>query len=93
MIHAWEDEWIYREDEVKSFIKDVINEAFIIENYLMAREDGLLEIDRSKFNKCAIPACYEIVGDTQPEVVLRSKKSKDKYKVADCGRLILKKIE
>ena len=92
LIHIWENDWIERNDAVKTFIKNAIEGSLNIDLYLKERNDGFLEVDRSKFNKCSIPSCYEIVDETEPEIVIRSKNIKDKYKVPDCGKLILKKI-
>ena len=91
LIHIWEDEWNHDNSNIKSFIKSTIDGTSCISSYLHLRDDGqLYEVDRSKFNKCAIPKQYEIVGETDPEIILRAKTEKDKYKVADCGKLILK---
>lgn len=92
LIHVWENDWLENIDSVKAFIKDAIEGTLSIDSHLKERDDGLFEVDRSKFNRCVIPSCYEIVGETEPEIVIRSKNIKDKYKVPDCGKLILKKI-
>ena len=92
LIHIWEDEWIYQNRMVKDFIVDAINGALNIEQYLSKRDDGLFEVDRSKFNKCMIPDYFEIVGEIQPEIIQRSKISKEKYMVPDCGKLILRRL-
>lgn len=92
LVHIWEDEWIYQNEHVKTFVQKIIDGTMLIEGYLIQREDGLFEIDRSKFNKCCISSAYEVVDETKPQVILRSKASKDKYRVADCGKLILKKL-
>ena len=63
LIHIWEDEWIYKNEMIKDFIVDAINGTLNIEQYLSKRDDGLFEVDRSKFNKCMIPDYFEIVDE------------------------------
>ena len=91
LIHIWEDEWICDNQKVKDFIVHVIDGSLEIEDYLVKRDDGLFEVDRSKFNSTSIPKSYSIVGETNPSIVLRSKISKDKSRVPDCGKLVLKR--
>lgn len=91
LIHVWEDEWNTSNDQIKQFIANVIDGTLLIESYLKQCEDGTFEVDRSKFNKCSIPSTYKIIGETPPEIILRCKASKDKYRVADCGKLILRR--
>ena len=71
----------------------MVNGTLKIEDYLVKCHNGLFEVDRSKFCKCAIPSRYEIVAESPPMLVLRSKALKDKFTVADCGKLFLKVIE
>ena len=92
LIHVWENDWNERQDLVKQFLKNAINGTIDFNEYLIHRDDGLYEVDRSKFNKCAIPEQYEIVEETQPEIILRAKSLKDKYRVSNCGKLILKQV-
>lgn len=90
LIHIWENDWLRNKDTVKSFITHMINDTFSIDDFLICRNDGLYEIDRSKINKCAIPSTYEIVGESEPQIVMREKNNKEKFEVPDCGKLILK---
>lgn len=93
LIHIWEDDWYCRKDNVKTFIRNYIeNSSLLFEKYLKIREDGLIEIDRAKFNKCCIDKnIYEIIEETNPKLCLRSKNKKDFLQVPDCGKIILKK--
>ena len=38
-----------------------------------------------------IPKGYKLINETLPNIVLRDKRDKNKYKVADCGKLIYRK--
>lgn len=91
LIHVWEDDWVERNDETKKFLKDMILGIVQFSKFAKLRDDMLYEVDRSKFNKCAVPDSYEIVNESAPEITIKSRSKKDKYKVADCGKLILKK--
>jgi len=44
-----------------------------------------VHVDRAKFNKCFTVEGYQLVGETEPSIILRAKKAKEKYKVPDCG--------
>ena len=89
LIHIWEDEWYHERESVLSFIKDVINENISYEGY----GNEILELDRSKYCKLMIPKGYKLINETLPNIVLRDKRDKNKYKVADCGKLIYRKID
>ena len=88
LIHVWEDEWYYNRESVLNFIKDVINGNISYEGY----GNEILELDRSKYCKLMIPKGYELINETLPNIVLRDKRDKNKYKVADCGKLIYRKV-
>ena len=91
LIHIWEDEWLAQKDKIKQFIFEMINGIFEFEKHFVER-DGLCEIDRSKLNKCCIDEnTYEIIEEQSPKCILRSKHEKDKYKVYDCGIIVLKR--
>ena len=90
LLHIWEDEWHYRKEETKNFILNAINGTLDIKQYLIDENEEYYSVDRSKFNRCMIPDDYEIINETEPEIVLRAKTEKDKYKVPNCGKLILK---
>lgn len=93
LIHIWEDEWVNDNERIKLFIKCMIDGTIDFKDHLLQREDGLFEVDRSKFNRCCIPDGYEIVEDTCPQLVKRSKSKKDQYTVPNCGKILLKKIQ
>ena len=90
LIHIWEDEWYGKKEDIKKFILDMINDSIDFKNNLIHENEECFYVDRSKFNRCTIPDSYEIIGETTPEIVLRAKTEKDKYRVPDCGKLILK---
>ena len=90
LVHIWEDEWSNKKDDIKQFILGVLNGTILFSSFVKHESDGILLVDRSKFSKCAIPDSYEVIGETQPEIVLRAKADKQKYKVPDCGKLLLR---
>lgn len=63
-MHVWENEWVEKNDEVKAFIKNAIEGKLDVDSHAIKRDDGLFEIDRSKFNRCAIPSSYVVVSET-----------------------------
>ena len=90
LIHIWEDEWNNEKDDIKQLILGVLNGTVAFSSFVKHESNGILSVDRSKFNKCAIPDSYEVIGETQPEIILRAKTDKQKYKVPDCGKLLLR---
>ncbi len=87
LIHIWEDEWVYNHEKTLQFIANIINNKIMFDT-----TTDTLVLDRSKFNKCWKVDGYELVEETEPDVILRAKATKDKYKVPDCGKLILRKV-
>lgn len=87
LVHIWEDEWINANAEVKAQIL-----RYVAGEELPKADGQLVHVDRAKFNKCFTVEGYQLVGETEPSIILRAKKAKEKYKVPDCGQLIYKKV-
>lgn len=87
LIHVWEDEWVFRNLEIKTFLASVLDGSFKLDT-----SKDLIEVDRSKINLCWLPEGYELISETEPNVILRDKRSFDKYRVPDCGKLVFKRV-
>ena len=90
LIHVWEDEWLSRQDEVKSFLSVVMKGEFCIDKSI-----DTLELNRSQVCKLWVPSCYE-VEEKAPVVAIRTSTNrktgtKKDYYVEDCGKLVLKR--
>ena len=86
LVHIWEDEWTYDHEKTLQLIANIINDNITFNTTM-----DMLILDRSKFNKCWKIDGYELVEETTPEVIVRAKVTKDKYKVPDCGKLVFRK--
>lgn len=86
LVHIWEDEWIFKKDETKDFLRSLVDGTFVLD----ATQD-VFEVDRSKFNLCWTPIGYHLKAEIEPEVVLRDNRPLDKYRVPNCGKLVFER--
>lgn len=95
LVHIWEDEWLLKKDAIKVFLASLLKDESvdIVPFTKSSLESSLLQIDRSKICKLLVPQDYKIVGETSPEVIIRTgDKKSDKYPVEDCGYLICERL-
>ena len=88
LIHIYEDEWNFKQKQIKKFLKTLITQ-----DTLFNTEDTMLILNRDKFPLTLTPTNYILDRILSPQCVLRSTNSKnDKYHVYDSGKLIYRKI-
>jgi len=93
LVHIWEDEWYDDNEKCKDLIRSfVFEEADVLRSAVVKNGEKTIEVDRSKFCKLFSITGYHLVSETPPKTIMRSKQNKDKYLVADCGKLIYEKM-
>lgn len=88
LIHIWEDEWKFKNAETKIWLKKILVDRASPLDMIQASDE--VKVDRSKFNKCFLLPGYELVSESEPNVVDRSHTASPsiKYHVVDCGVLV-----
>ena len=83
LVHIFDDEWINENAKTKELIKSIVeNPNFFIKTF--SKSTDIFYVDRSKFNKCAIPDNYMLIDEQVPKLVNRKVRSLQ-YRVSDCG--------
>ena len=89
LIHVWEDEWINSRQLVEAMLKGIITDPTFHMRYYGAA--NIIKVDRAIFNKAFNFDGYELQEELGPEIIIRSR-SFEKYKVANSGYLIYRKV-
>ena len=90
LVHIFDDEWINENAKTKELIKSIVeNPNFFIMTF--SKSTDIFYVDRSKFNKCAIPDNYMLIDEQVPKLVNRKVRSLQ-YRVSDCGQLVYKRL-
>lgn len=92
LIHIYEDDWIYRKQEQKKLIVDLINGKTNI-----SKNNDIIELPHDKYPTFWKIEHYDFISTTQPIEVFHSKSCQGKhekknfYSLYDCGNLIFRK--
>lgn len=90
LVHIFDDEWINENAKTKELIKSIVeNTNFFIMTF--SKSTDIFYVDRSKFNKCAIPDNYMLIDEQVPKLINRQL-GKLQFLVSDCGQLVYKQI-
>lgn len=95
LVHIWEDEWYFKKTKCKNQIKShIASDIPMLMHDCIELASTIIAFDRAKYNRCIVSTFPKllILAETEPAIILRAKKDKTKYKVADCGVLICIKI-
>lgn len=83
LIHIWEDEWVYYNDETKTKIINIINNNDVF-------NDDVIVLDRSKYNKSYNINGYELIKEEDVQLKTSSLYNLQYY---DCGNLIYRRTK
>lgn len=83
LIHIWEDEWVYYNDETKTKIINIINNNDVF-------SDDIIVLDRSKYNKSYNINGYELIKEEDVQLKTSSLYNLQYY---DCGNLIYRRTK
>lgn len=86
LIHIFEDKWLNDMENIKTIIKNIIQNDITIENIIIENECGKTMIDRNYYNKLFIPSNYDLITETEP--ILNIVGNLQYY---DCGELEIRK--
>lgn len=92
LIHIWEDEWNNNQNNVKEFIKNILNNS---QSIIIKNENDKKMIDRSQFNKIFVEENgLTIIDEIKPNIIKRQinniYNNKIFYNVPNCGYFIVK---
>ena len=88
LFHIWEDEWIKDNNSTKDRIQKMLNGIYDIDY-----NENITYVDRAFYNKCCLLNGFELIGETNPEIINRTNINGFSYDVEDCGKLIYQKID
>lgn len=87
LIHIWEDEWHFKNTEIKEFLKTLITNSLQFDT-----SQQILILDRAKYPKTIIPNGYFLKEELPASIDIHSTNCKaDLYHVHNCGKLIYEK--
>lgn len=92
LIHIWEDEWLYNEDEIKKNILKILNNEILFDDDIIKTDIFMINektLENYKIIKKIKPVKYTIKNNRR----VKFNANIDSPYIVDCGKIVLKKIK